>query len=134
MDVFVISSMFSSIKLGLVVVMFSFGLAMILILLGSVLGESSKEEWAKLTSFECGFDALSSSRAPFSLRFFLLSLLFLVFDMEVVLLLPFIYSLKSVFLSISMVAKMLCVVFILVLFLGLMHEYNEGTLDWVMDK
>lgn len=109
-------------------------LTIALVLIGLVIGQGWREEWAKLTSFECGFDALSRSRCPFSLRFFILALLFLIFDVEMVLVLPFIFSLKVVFLSFSFLSKCLVFVFMVVLFLGLVHEYNEGTLDWVEDK
>uniref|UniRef100_UPI00315D0C80 NADH dehydrogenase subunit 3 n=1 Tax=Glauconome virens TaxID=457868 RepID=UPI00315D0C80 len=114
--------------------MFVMVVTMALVVVGLYLGQSWREEWAKLTSFECGFDALSSSRCPFSLRFFLLALLFLIFDVEVVLVLPFLFSMSSVFLGIGFLSKFFVVMFMVVLFLGLAHEYNEGTLDWVEDK
>nr|YP_008758079.1 NADH dehydrogenase subunit 3 [Arctica islandica]AGC84104.1 NADH dehydrogenase subunit 3 [Arctica islandica]AGW53603.1 NADH dehydrogenase subunit 3 [Arctica islandica]AGW53615.1 NADH dehydrogenase subunit 3 [Arctica islandica] len=111
-----------------------FFLSLILVIGGVVISQSWRAEWAKLTSFECGFDAMSSSRCPFSLRFFLLALLFLIFDVEVVLLMPYIFSLKVVFLQMPFMTKGMCFLFLLVLLLGLLHEYNEGTLDWVKDK
>nr|YP_009943025.1 NADH dehydrogenase subunit 3 [Villorita cyprinoides]QOD40730.1 NADH dehydrogenase subunit 3 [Villorita cyprinoides] len=123
----VISSAFSLILFVLI-------LTSILVLTGLLIGQEWREEWAKLTSFECGFDALSSSRCPFSLRFFMLALLFLIFDVEMVLILPFIFSMKMIFLSFSFFSKLMGIFFMVVLFLGLVHEYNEGTLDWVEDK
>lgn len=59
----------------------------------------------------------------------MLALLFLIFDVEMVLVLPFIFSLKVVFLSFSFLSKCFAFLFMVVLFLGLVHEYNEGTLD-----
>lgn len=119
---------------GLGVVCFVFFLSLVLVLVGLFLGQRWREEWAKLTSFECGFDALSRSRCPFSLRFFLLALLFLIFDVEIVLVLPFLFRVRGIYFKIRFLRKFFVVIFIVILFLGLVHEYNEGTLDWVEDK
>nr|BAV25006.1 NADH dehydrogenase subunit 3 [Isorropodon fossajaponicum] len=104
---------------------------MALLVLGVMVSQNWRFEWAKLTSFECGFDPMSSSRSPFSMQFFLLALLFLIFDMEIVLLFPIVMSLKMVFCSMPMVGKSLTFLFLLILLGGLIHEFNEGTLDWV---
>lgn len=83
----------------------------------------------KSSPFECGFDPLGSARLPFSIRFFLLAVIFLIFDVELVLLIPFpifgffFYSFFS-FLVVSF--------FIIVLLLGVFHEWREGSLDWVL--
>nr|AKZ29893.1 NADH dehydrogenase subunit 3 [Geloina coaxans] len=125
---------FGSVVYGFWIGFFCFVLTLILSFMGFIISQFSRDEWAKLTSFECGFDALSSSRCPFSLRFFMLALLFLIFDVEVVLILPFVFSMKVVFLKLSFFSKFLGVLFMVVLIIGLIHEYNEGTLDWVEDK
>ena len=83
----------------------------------------------ELTSYECGFEHYSLSRVPFSLRYFYLTLIFLLFDLEVVLLLfspVIVQSLYPVY-SFVMVA---C--FVTILFVGLVYEWSDGGLDWVM--
>nr|YP_004934879.1 NADH dehydrogenase subunit 3 [Meretrix lamarckii]ACY06187.1 NADH dehydrogenase subunit 3 [Meretrix lamarckii] len=109
---------------------FVFLMTLGLLSLGMAVGQKWRYEVAKLTAFECGFDPLSSSRMPFSMRFFLVALLFLVFDVEMVLLFPYIISLKMIFLSMSVFSKCMCFVFLLILIGGLMHEINEGSLEW----
>nr|ATW72364.1 NADH dehydrogenase subunit 3 [Dolabella auricularia] len=83
----------------------------------------------KMTSFECGFDPLSKMRAPFSTRFFLLVVLFLIFDVEVALLFP-ILSIMTISSS-SFILMIALLLFLLILLLGMFHEWNEGALDWV---
>nr|UPX89168.1 NADH dehydrogenase subunit 3 [Dicyathifer mannii] len=93
-------------------------------------GARVKPVWAQKTAFECGFDPLSSSWAPFTLRFFLLALVFLVFDVEMVLFFSVVFS-KGVYLGgLSYFMKFLLVFFLVILFVGLLHEENEGSLDW----
>merc|ERR1712003_436687 len=73
----------------------------------------------KISPFECGFTPIFNARLPFSIRFFLISLVFLVFDVELVILFPFIIniSLRRVFI-INFVARF----FIFILIIGLYHE------------
>nr|AUJ21240.1 NADH dehydrogenase subunit 3 [Hypselodoris bullocki] len=82
----------------------------------------------KLTPFECGFDPLSKMRSPFSVRFFLLVVLFLIFDVEIALLFPVlsIFGTNTLLTSVSAFAF-----FILILLFGMFHEWNEGALDWL---
>nr|AKE36669.1 NADH dehydrogenase subunit 3 [Meretrix lamarckii] len=109
---------------------FVFLMTLGLLSLGMAVGQKWRYEVAKLTAFECGFDPLSSSRMPFSMRFFLVALLFLVFDVEMVLLFPYIISLKMIFLKMSVLSQCMCFLFLLILIGGLMHEINEGSLEW----
>nr|WNH20796.1 NADH dehydrogenase subunit 3 [Doryrhamphus excisus] len=81
----------------------------------------------KLSPYECGFDPLGSARLPFSLRFFLVAILFLLFDLEIALLLPLpwgnhLLSPLTTFLWASSVLSLLT--------LGLIYEWIQGGLEW----
>lgn len=86
---------------GVFFVFFVMGLRVALIMVAMFLGQQSRRNRDKLVAFECGFDPMRSSRSPFSFRFFLLALLFLIFDVEVVLIFSFCYRLKISFLTLS---------------------------------
>lgn len=86
----------------------------------------------KITPFECGFDPLRNSRTPFSSRFFLLVVLFLIFDVEVALLFPILGLLSSS--SRSFIIGLAILTFLGILLLGTFHEWNEGALDWVSNS
>nr|DAZ91308.1 TPA_asm: ND3 [Baikalogammarus pullus] len=83
----------------------------------------------KLTPFECGFTPKKSARSPFSLRFFLMTILFLVFDVEVALLMPFGLVLNYCDPAMSTAAVLSLTI---VISAGLLHEWNQGALSWVM--
>nr|YP_009424523.1 NADH dehydrogenase subunit 3 [Hippocampus sindonis]ASU92669.1 NADH dehydrogenase subunit 3 [Hippocampus sindonis] len=81
----------------------------------------------KLSPYECGFDPLGSARLPFSLRFFLVAILFLLFDLEIALLLPLPWGVQlmpptNTFIWASLV--------IVLLTLGLIYEWIQGGLEW----
>lgn len=92
----------------------------------TILSARSTSDREKSSPFECGFDPKRSARIPFSLRFFLLAVIFLVFDIEIVLLMPLPFSIK-LNLRESIIAGS---PFLLILILGLLHEWREGSLDW----
>lgn len=83
----------------------------------------------KLRPFECGFDPKESARLPFSVRFFLLAVVFLIFDIEVALVFPLVFGVKY-YLYVSVVVAGLG--FLLILIFGLLHEWRRGALRWVM--
>nr|YP_010976663.1 NADH dehydrogenase subunit 3 [Tenuidactylus dadunensis]WNX96100.1 NADH dehydrogenase subunit 3 [Tenuidactylus dadunensis] len=81
----------------------------------------------KLSPYECGFDPLGSARLPFSMRFFLVAILFLLFDLEITLLLPIPWAMSSM----NPMNTMLYISLVLMLLtLGLVYEWNQGGLDW----
>nr|BAK42219.1 NADH dehydrogenase subunit 3 [Apareiodon affinis] len=81
----------------------------------------------KLSPYECGFDPLGSARLPFSLRFFLVAILFLLFDLEIALLLPLPWGnqLFNPALTFFWAATIL-----ILLTLGLIYEWTQGGLEW----
>nr|YP_010950969.1 NADH dehydrogenase subunit 3 [Thienemanniella curva]WML69310.1 NADH dehydrogenase subunit 3 [Thienemanniella curva] len=81
----------------------------------------------KISPFECGFDPLSSSRIPFSIRFFLITIIFLIFDVEITLILPIISIMKTSNLLNWMISSIL---FFFILLIGLFHEWSQGALNW----
>nr|YP_010165789.1 NADH dehydrogenase subunit 3 [Dreissena rostriformis]QRV59723.1 NADH dehydrogenase subunit 3 [Dreissena rostriformis] len=98
--------------------------------LGVYISKKSRLILSKKTSFECGFDQMSTPRVSFSMHFYHFGLLFLIFDVELLLLTPFILSaLYSLGFKVS-VEVLMWMAFFLVLVLGLVHEYREGTLEW----
>nr|WNH18403.1 NADH dehydrogenase subunit 3 [Platax boersii] len=84
-------------------------------------------DYEKLSPYECGFDPLGSARLPFSLRFFLVAILFLLFDLEIALLLPLPWGdqLPSPLLTFLWAAAVL-----ILLTLGLIYEWLQGGLEW----
>nr|ADZ14894.1 NADH dehydrogenase subunit 3 [Gallicolumba rubescens]ADZ14911.1 NADH dehydrogenase subunit 3 [Gallicolumba kubaryi] len=81
----------------------------------------------KLSPYECGFDPLGSARLPFSIRFFLVAILFLLFDLEIALLLPLPWAsqLQSPTTTLTWASTL-----ILLLTLGLIYEWMQGGLEW----
>nr|YP_010234522.1 NADH dehydrogenase subunit 3 [Acanthodactylus schmidti]QTA72701.1 NADH dehydrogenase subunit 3 [Acanthodactylus schmidti] len=80
----------------------------------------------KLSPYECGFDPLGTARLPFSLRFFLVAILFLLFDLEIALLLPTPWAINSFPTSTTYWTFTI----IVLLAVGLIYEWTQGGLDW----
>nr|YP_003934510.1 NADH dehydrogenase subunit 3 [Arcuatula senhousia]ACY00223.1 NADH dehydrogenase subunit 3 [Arcuatula senhousia] len=97
---------------------------------GILLIMSSKSDYSreKLSPYECGFEPVSSARSSFSIRFFLVAVLFVVFDVELSILLAIIFSTS---LMKNLISLLSVIFFLLILFLGLFHEFREGSLNWV---
>nr|ASY98656.1 NADH dehydrogenase subunit 3 [Otomantis sp. JZ-2017]WRO45279.1 NADH dehydrogenase subunit 3 [Otomantis scutigera] len=106
-----------------IILMISF----IIMMLTNLLSKKNIENREKNSPFECGFDPMSSSRLPFSLRFFLIAIIFLIFDVEIALILPMTII---PFNSNMMIWTITSIMFILILMLGLYHEWNQGSLEW----
>nr|AQX33163.1 NADH dehydrogenase subunit 3 [Ducula goliath] len=81
----------------------------------------------KLSPYECGFDPLGSARLPFSIRFFLVAILFLLFDLEIALLLPLPWASQ---LQSPITTLIWASILILLLTLGLIYEWMQGGLEW----
>nr|AML25901.1 NADH dehydrogenase subunit 3 [Staphylinidae sp. BMNH 1274207] len=100
----------------------------ILMTIASIISKKSFMDREKSSPFECGFDPKSSPRMPFSLQFFLIAVIFLIFDVEITLLIPLIMIMK-----ISNITNYIFIIifFIFILLLGLYHEWNQGALNWM---
>nr|AND96738.1 NADH deshydrogenase subunit 3 [Onthophagus nitidior] len=99
----------------------------ILIILSSIISKKSFIDREKSSPFECGFDPKSSSRMPFSLHFFLIAVIFLIFDVEITLLIPIIMSIK---ISSMLNFNLIIFFFIFILLFGLYYEWKKGALTW----
>nr|UXB58725.1 NADH dehydrogenase subunit 3 [Cottus gulosus] len=81
----------------------------------------------KLSPYECGFDPVGSARLPFSLRFFLIAILFLLFDLEIALLLPLPWGDQ---LTTPLITFLWATAVLMLLTLGLIYEWLQGGLEW----
>nr|YP_010397376.1 NADH dehydrogenase subunit 3 [Trichius succinctus]UQJ77496.1 NADH dehydrogenase subunit 3 [Trichius succinctus] len=106
-----------------------FLISSILISISFIISKKSFMDREKASPFECGFDPKSSSRMPFSLQFFLIAVIFLIFDVEITLLIPLILVIK-----ITNIVQyiMISLFFIIILLLGLYHEWKQGALTWAI--
>nr|ADW66083.1 NADH dehydrogenase subunit 3 [Picus chlorolophus]ATD83407.1 NADH dehydrogenase subunit 3 [Picus puniceus] len=104
----------------------SLALSIALIILNFWLAQTNPDS-EKLSPYECGFDPLGSARLPFSIRFFLVAILFLLFDLEIALLLPLPWAtqLQSPITTLTWTSTI-----ILLLTLGLIYEWIQGGLEW----
>nr|QZL38225.1 NADH dehydrogenase subunit 3 [Macrotritopus defilippi] len=100
----------------------------ILFIISMLVMMKSHKNREKNSPFECGFDPSWYTRSPFSMRFFLLAVIFLIFDVEIVLLIPLIINLL---LSPSIIYLSSSIIFLMILTLGLIHEWNQGSLNWM---
>ena len=85
-----------------------------------------KPDPEKLSAYECGFDAFDDSRMEFDVRFCLVAILFIIFDLEIAFLFPWAISLGKIgiFGFVSMM------IFLFILTIGFIYEWKKGALDW----
>ena len=93
-------------------------LPILILIIALILSIRSQNDREKLSPFECGFDPNHSARTPFSIRFFLLAIIFIVFDIEIVLLIP-----TPVIINTKLSSMLTSsIYFLLILLVGLIHE------------
>nr|YP_009110230.1 NADH dehydrogenase subunit 3 [Pseudoxya diminuta]AIW64995.1 NADH dehydrogenase subunit 3 [Pseudoxya diminuta] len=107
--------------------MISLIIPMIVVLIAMMFSKKLINDREKSSPFECGFDPKSSARMPFSLQFFLIAVIFLIFDVEIALILPIVIIFKT---SNIMIWTKSTMFFIMVLLGGLYYEWNKGMLEW----
>nr|QUI77264.1 NADH dehydrogenase subunit 3 [Mitjaevia shibingensis] len=100
---------------------------LIIIFMIMIINKKSIFDLQKSTPFECGFNPVTYKRLPFSIHFFLIAVIFLIFDIEIIIILPMIFTIKSTHLLSWLMTSF---IFIIVLLLGLYHEWLNGMLNW----
>nr|AOY39714.1 NADH dehydrogenase subunit 3 [Scolytinae sp. BMNH 1043001] len=100
----------------------------IMIMLLNFISKKSFLDREKMSPFECGFDPKNSARMPFSLQFFLIAIIFVIFDVELTLFLPLISIIKMTNMNTLMISTSM---FIMILLFGLFHEQKQGSLNWM---
>jgi NADH-quinone oxidoreductase subunit A len=101
------------------------GIGLLLLGLGFLIGKGSKDA-EKLSPYECGFEAFEDSRSKFDVRYYLVAILFIIFDLEIAFLFPWAVSLDAVgrFGLVSMA------LFLALLVVGFIYEWKKGALEW----
>nr|QDO72170.1 NADH dehydrogenase subunit 3 [Gargara sp. 16071360] len=81
----------------------------------------------KSSPFECGFNPISNKRLPFSIHFFMIAIIFLIFDVEIVIIMPMVMTMKF---SMMKFWGLTATIFISILLIGLYYEWLNGLLNW----
>nr|AFI54792.1 NADH dehydrogenase subunit 3 [Urostylis sp. HL-2012] len=108
-------------------ILMSIFISLMLMMLCNFISKKMEMDREKMSPFECGFNPFNSARMPFSIQFFLIAVLFLIFDIEIAILLPVILTLKWVETTKWMITIMM---FLIILILGLYHEWMNSVLEW----
>ena len=87
---------------------------------------SQKPDSEKVSAYECGFEAFDDSRGQFDVRFYLVAILFIIFDLEVAFLFPWAISLGAI--GMFCLWSMIC--FLGILTIGFIYEWRKGALEW----
>lgn len=95
-------------------------------IVGSILAGPRKPDAEKLSAYECGFDAFSDARTKFDVRFYLVTLLFIIFDLEIAFLFPWAIALGKI----GAFGFWSMMVFLGVLTVGFIYEWKKGGLEW----
>lgn len=112
---------------GLIIfILFSCILATLLLIL-SYLFQNQKDNFEKSTSYECGFEPFGDARNVINLQFYIVAILFIIFDLEIAYLLPWAVVLGNL----GIFSFWLMIVFLLVLTIGFIYEWKKGALNWV---
>ena len=94
-------------------------------LMGWMLGPNRPDP-EKLSPYECGFEAFEDSRMKFDVRYYLVCILFIVFDLEIVFLFPWAVALGTI----GVAGLIAMVVFLAILTVGFIYEWKKGALEW----
>ena len=109
----------------LVFLMVASGLGIALLTVGGILGPNRPDS-EKLSPYECGFEAFEDTRMKFDVRFYLVAILFIIFDLEIAFLFPWAVALDTI----GMTGLIAMAVFLGILVVGFIYEWKKGALEW----
>ena len=101
------------------------GLGLVLMLSAFVLAVRNPDP-EKLSAYECGFNAFDDARMKFDVRFYLVAILFIIFDLEIAFLFPWAISLGNI----GLLGFSSMMIFLFILTIGFIYEWKKGALDW----
>ena len=116
-----LSDYFSIILFLFISIMLSFGFV-----LANFLAAPSNPDPEKLSAYECGFEAFDDSRMEFDVRFYLVAILFIIFDLEIAFLFPWAITLGNI----GALGFWSMMIFLSVLTIGFIYEWKKGALEW----
>ncbi len=100
-------------------------LGVIPLMLGSLLGPNNPDS-EKLSPYECGFEAFEDARMKFDVRYYLVAILFILFDLEIAFLFPW----AVVFDELGVFGFVAMMIFLTILVVGFIYEWKKGALEW----
>jgi NADH-quinone oxidoreductase subunit A len=115
--------------LGYLPILIFIGIAMglaVVIVVASLIAGPSRPDPEKTSAYECGFEAFDDARSKFDVRFYLVSILFIIFDLEVAFLFPWAVSLGTI----GLFGFWSMMLFLGVLTVGFIYEWKKGALEW----
>nr|UAA82171.1 NADH dehydrogenase subunit 3 [Walkerella microcarpae] len=109
-----------------IIIMIIMMILLLMIFINQLISKKMNKNREKMSPFECGFDPMSNNRLPFSLSFYLISIIFLIFDIEIAMILPMImYKFNMYYMFFFNLLFIM-----MILLLGLYMEWKEGALMW----
>ena len=109
----------------LIFLIIALGLSVSFIILNFIFSPK-KPDPEKLSTYECGFSAFDDSRIEFDVRFYLVAILFIIFDLEIAFLFPWAISLGNI----GILGFCSMMIFLFILTVGFVYEWKKGALDW----
>ena len=109
----------------LIFLFIALGLSIGFIVLNFIFSPSNPDA-EKLSAYECGFEPFSDSRIEFDVRFYLVAILFIIFDLEIAFLFPWAISLSNI----GLLGFWSMIVFLVILTVGFIYEWKKGALEW----
>ena len=109
----------------LLFILVGIGVGIAPMVIGKILGPS-RPDAANLSPYECGFEAFEDARMKFDVRYYLVAILFILFDLEIAFLFPWAVSLDAI----GFFGFMSMMIFLAILVVGFVFEWMKGALDW----